>query len=112
MATTSRSAVTSSLPEERPLTWGCGSSTWTKPTKSGSPRLSAATAPDPSNVRAMSADSIERVGVSDVDEVLILMRAYCDFYEVAPPDEDLLAIANALIADPVNEGVQLIARDS
>jgi len=60
----------------------------------------------------MSADSIERVGVSDVDELLGLMRAYCDFYEVAPPDEDLLAIANALIADPVNEGVQLIARDS
>jgi GNAT superfamily N-acetyltransferase len=63
-------------------------------------------------VPAVSADSIERVGALDVDELLVLMRAYCDFYEVAPPDEDLLAIANALIADPVNEGVQLIARDS
>lgn len=60
----------------------------------------------------MSADSIERVGTSDVDELLVLMRAYCDFYEVAPSDEHLLAIVSALIADPVNEGVQLIARDS
>ncbi|HEV7175885.1 MAG TPA: GNAT family N-acetyltransferase [Solirubrobacteraceae bacterium] len=60
----------------------------------------------------MSADSIRRVEASDVVELLALMRAYCDFYEVSPPDEDLLAITSALIADPVNEGVQLIARDS
>jgi GNAT superfamily N-acetyltransferase len=63
-------------------------------------------------VRAVSADSIKRVEASDVDELLVLMRAYCDFYEVSPPDEDLLTIVRALIADPVNEGVQLIARDS
>jgi GNAT superfamily N-acetyltransferase len=60
----------------------------------------------------MSADSIRPVEASDVVELLALMRAYCDFYEVSPPDEDLLAITSALIADPVNEGVQLIARDS
>ncbi|MBA2506652.1 MAG: GNAT family N-acetyltransferase [Thermoleophilaceae bacterium] len=36
------------------------------------------------------------------------MRAYCDFYEVAPSDEDLLALSRALIADPEREGVQLI----
>ena len=63
-------------------------------------------------MRAVSADSINRVEASDVDELLVLMRAYCDFYEVAPSDDDLLTIANALIADAVNEGVQLIARDS
>jgi GNAT superfamily N-acetyltransferase len=63
-------------------------------------------------VTAVSADSIRRVEAADVDELLVLMRAYCDFYEVSPPDEDLLAIASALIADSVNEGVQLIARDS
>jgi GNAT superfamily N-acetyltransferase len=63
-------------------------------------------------VPAVSADSIERVEASDVDELLVLMRAYCDFYEVSPPDHDLLAIASALVADPLNEGVQLIARDS
>ena len=60
----------------------------------------------------MAGHSITRVGLADLDELLGLMRAYCDFYEVSPPDEDLLTIARALIADPVNEGVQLIARDS
>jgi GNAT superfamily N-acetyltransferase len=63
-------------------------------------------------VTAVSAESIERVNTADLDELLVLMRAYCDFYEVAPSDADLLAIAHSLIGDPVNEGVQLIARDS
>ena len=39
------------------------------------------------------------------------MRAYCDFYEVAPTDEDLLALSRAMIDDPVHEGVQLLARN-
>ena len=39
------------------------------------------------------------------------MRAYCDFYDVAPADEALLALSRALIADPEREGLQLIARD-
>ncbi len=39
------------------------------------------------------------------------MRGYCDFYEVAPSDRDLQAVFAALAEDPVNEGVQLIARD-
>jgi len=39
------------------------------------------------------------------------MRAYCDFYAVAPPDEELLALSRALIVDPEREGLQLIARD-
>ena len=38
------------------------------------------------------------------------MRAYCDFYEVAPTDDALLALSRALLADPEREGVQLIAR--
>jgi GNAT superfamily N-acetyltransferase len=63
-------------------------------------------------VPAVSADLIKRVEASDLDDLLVLMRAYCDFYEVSPPDEYLLFIARALIADPLNEGVQLIARDS
>jgi GNAT superfamily N-acetyltransferase len=46
----------------------------------------------------------------DLPELLVLMRGYCDFYEVAPPDEDLLALSRALLADPQREGVQLIAR--
>src|SRR3954453_18028348 len=44
-------------------------------------------------------------------ELLPLMRAYCDFYEVTPPDEALLAMSRALIADPEREGLQLLARD-
>jgi ribosomal protein S18 acetylase RimI-like enzyme len=39
------------------------------------------------------------------------MRGYCDFYEVDPPDEELLAMSRALIADPDREGIQLIARE-
>lgn len=40
------------------------------------------------------------------------MRAYCDFYEVAPTDEALLAVSRVLIADPDREGVQVMARDN
>ena len=52
-----------------------------------------------------------RVGEPDLPELLPLVRAYCDFYEVAPTDEALLAVSRALIADPGREGVQLIARN-
>jgi GNAT superfamily N-acetyltransferase len=50
-------------------------------------------------------------GVADLDDLLPLMRAYCDFYEVDPPDDALLGMSRALIADPAREGVQLVARD-
>jgi GNAT superfamily N-acetyltransferase len=56
--------------------------------------------------------SVELVRERDLAELLPLMRAYCDFYETAPADEALLAVSRALIADPVLEGVQLIARDA
>jgi GNAT superfamily N-acetyltransferase len=51
------------------------------------------------------------VGDADLTELLPLMRAYCDFYEIAPSNADLLAMSRALIADPEREGLQLIARD-
>ena len=54
---------------------------------------------------------ISPAGEGDLDELLPLMRAYCDFYEVEPSDDELLALSRALIADPEREGVQLIARD-
>jgi GNAT superfamily N-acetyltransferase len=54
---------------------------------------------------------IETVSERDLADLLPLMRAYCDFYGVDPPDEALLALSEALIADPEREGVQLIARD-
>lgn len=49
---------------------------------------------------------------SDLPDLLPLVRAYCDFYEVAPGDDELLALSRALIADPDREGFQLIARES
>ena len=47
---------------------------------------------------------------ADLPDLLPLVRAYCDFYDVAPTDEELLAVSRALIADPDREGIQLIAR--
>jgi GNAT superfamily N-acetyltransferase len=53
---------------------------------------------------------ISTVGEADFGDLLPMMRAYCDFYGVAPSDADLEGLARALIADPEHEGVQLIAR--
>lgn len=54
---------------------------------------------------------IARVREEDLPDLLPLMRGYCDFYEVAPSDDGLLTLSRALMADPVREGVQLLARD-
>jgi GNAT superfamily N-acetyltransferase len=51
------------------------------------------------------------VGAADVPELLPLVRAYCDFYQVTPSDQELLALSRALLADPKREGLQLLARD-
>jgi GNAT superfamily N-acetyltransferase len=61
-------------------------------------------------VSAADGPAIAAVGEDDLGDLLPLMRAYCDFYEVAPSDEDLLALSRSLIADPERDGVQLIAR--
>ncbi|MGZ5365117.1 MAG: N-acetyltransferase family protein [Mycobacterium sp.] len=53
--------------------------------------------------------TIETVTASDLPELLPMMRGYCDFYRVDPPDDSLLALVNALIEN-ADEGVQLIAR--
>jgi GNAT superfamily N-acetyltransferase len=47
----------------------------------------------------------------DLDDLLGLMRAYCDFYETAPTDQALLGLSRALLADPDLEGLQLIGRE-
>jgi GNAT superfamily N-acetyltransferase len=54
---------------------------------------------------------ISRVAEQDLAELLPLVRGYCDFYEVTPSDDELLALSRALIADPKRDGVQLLARD-
>src|SRR5947209_19737533 len=48
----------------------------------------------------------------DFDELLPLVRAYCDFYDVSPSDQDLLALSEALVRDPQRDGMQLLARDA
>jgi GNAT superfamily N-acetyltransferase len=60
-----------------------------------------------SRVRAVIAIVTE----DDLPDLLPLMRGYCDFYEVDPPDDRLLDLARTLIADPEHQGLQLIARD-
>jgi GNAT superfamily N-acetyltransferase len=55
--------------------------------------------------------TIVTVGSADLPELLPMLRAYCDFYRVNPPDDRLLALATALIDNPA-EGQQLIVRDT
>ena len=45
----------------------------------------------------------------DIGDLLPLMRAYAEFYEVTPDDTRMEGIARMLIAEP-HEGVQFIAR--
>jgi GNAT superfamily N-acetyltransferase len=54
---------------------------------------------------------IATVTEADLPELLPLMRGYCDFYEVNPSDEELLAFSRELLASPKLDGVQLVARD-
>jgi GNAT superfamily N-acetyltransferase len=60
----------------------------------------------------MGAHDIRPVTEADLADLLPLMRGYCEFYEVGPSDDDLLAMSRTLIDDPEREGIQLIARDS
>ena len=54
---------------------------------------------------------IARVTRTDLSELVPLMQAYCAFYDTAPGASALTALAEALLAAPDSEGVQLIARD-
>jgi GNAT superfamily N-acetyltransferase len=51
---------------------------------------------------------IERAAEADLPILAPMMRAYCEFYRVEPPDEKLAALSRALIDNPA-EGLQLIA---
>jgi GNAT superfamily N-acetyltransferase len=54
--------------------------------------------------------SIELVAERDLEELLPLLRAYCDFYAASPSERALRELSRTLIADPEREGVQLLAR--
>jgi len=68
-------------------------------------------AEDPAAGRPSIAHAITTVTEEDLGDLLTLMRAYCDFYDTAPADKELLALSRSLTADAQREGVQLIARD-
>ena len=48
---------------------------------------------------------------AQLQRLLPLMRAYCDFYQVTPDDASLLNLARSLAADPEHEGIQLLASE-
>jgi GNAT superfamily N-acetyltransferase len=54
---------------------------------------------------------IDSATEADLERVLPLMRAYCDFYEVSPSDEGLDAMARALVSSPDGDGMLLVARE-
>ena len=54
---------------------------------------------------------IATVEDSDLEDLLPLMRAYCDFYGVDQSDSNLAAVSRSLLAEPDCEGFQILARD-
>ena len=54
---------------------------------------------------------IARVTASDLEELLPLLRGYCDFYEVAPSDAALRELSVTLLEHPDTAGLQLIVRE-
>jgi GNAT superfamily N-acetyltransferase len=46
----------------------------------------------------------------EIEELLPLMRAYCDFYGSSPADEGVIGMARTLIRDP-SQGAVFIARE-
>jgi GNAT superfamily N-acetyltransferase len=53
---------------------------------------------------------IEPVREADVGDLVPMLAAYCDFYNVGPPRDKLEALVRELLERP-GEGAQLIARD-
>jgi GNAT superfamily N-acetyltransferase len=45
----------------------------------------------------------------EIDDLMPLMRAYCEFYESDPPDEGVIEMLRTLITDP-SQGAVFIAR--
>ena len=57
-----------------------------------------------------AAVKVTRVTAGDLPDLLVLMRAYCTFYDSDPADDELRALATAFL-DEGSGGTQLIARD-
>lgn len=54
--------------------------------------------------------TIEKVDIVDLQLLLPLMHAYCEFYGVSPRDDRLIGLSRVLLTDP-GQGIQLLARD-
>jgi GNAT superfamily N-acetyltransferase len=52
---------------------------------------------------------IRRAREDEIDDLLPLLRAYCDFYESSPTDEGVIKMVRSLITDP-SQGAVFIAR--
>jgi GNAT superfamily N-acetyltransferase len=48
---------------------------------------------------------------ADLPALVPLLRAYCDFYEMSPPDSGLEEMARAVIAAPEDQAYLLVAED-
>jgi hypothetical protein len=48
---------------------------------------------------------VKVVTEDDLDDLLPLMRGYCDFYGVNPGDRALSRLSRSLLADPTCEGL-------
>jgi GNAT superfamily N-acetyltransferase len=68
--------------------------------------------PELTSSESSAGHSIRTVAEADLADLVPLMRAYCEFYRVAPSDQALLGLSRALLGDPEREGLQLIARDA
>jgi GNAT superfamily N-acetyltransferase len=55
--------------------------------------------------------AIREATEGDLDALLQLMRAYCDFYESSPSDDGLLEMAQSSIAAPEDEAFLLVSTD-
>jgi GNAT superfamily N-acetyltransferase len=53
---------------------------------------------------------IARVTAGDIDEVLPLLRGYCEFYDSSPTERSLRELCEALLEAPDTAGIQLVAR--
>jgi GNAT superfamily N-acetyltransferase len=54
---------------------------------------------------------IDSATEGDLEALLPMMRAYCDFYGASPSDDGLLEMARELIAARDPDGMLLVARD-
>lgn len=67
-------------------------------------------APSPEPRQLADGVEIRKARPDDAEPLLPLMRGYCDFYEVDPPDEGLLELARSVAGDP-EQGALYVAAD-